>query len=209
MKYIAHRGFWREPKEKNSVEAFRRAFELGIGVETDLRDDGAGNVVISHDLPLGGELTFADFLTIAAQYELSSPLALNIKADGLAEIVVEQMIAYPNLDYFVFDMSFPDSRAYRALKAPVFERQSEYENFSHLATNGIWLDAFDGDWYDSSLVADLLSRTPVCVVSAELHGRDYHNQWASLTEIARDPGAMLCTDVPVDAKQFFGEGSGE
>jgi glycerophosphoryl diester phosphodiesterase len=47
---LAHRGYWLEPGEKNSLSAFRRAFEGGFGIETDIRDLD-GELVVSHDPP--------------------------------------------------------------------------------------------------------------------------------------------------------------
>ena len=38
MQILAHRGFWREKKEQNSLASLAKAFEMGFGIETDLRD---------------------------------------------------------------------------------------------------------------------------------------------------------------------------
>ena len=46
MKIISHRGFWKESKEKNSEAAFKRSFENGFGLETDIRDYN-GDLVVS------------------------------------------------------------------------------------------------------------------------------------------------------------------
>jgi glycerophosphoryl diester phosphodiesterase len=51
MQILAHRGYWQNRKEQNTKEAFIRAFGMGSGVETDLRDCN-GEVVISHDMPV-------------------------------------------------------------------------------------------------------------------------------------------------------------
>ncbi len=42
MQILAHRGFWREKKEQNSLASLAKAFEMGFGIETDLRDGGGG-----------------------------------------------------------------------------------------------------------------------------------------------------------------------
>ena len=60
MRILAHRGYWKKPEEKNSKTAFLRALEFGFGIETDLRDSG-GQVVVSHDMPRGGEMTLEQF----------------------------------------------------------------------------------------------------------------------------------------------------
>ncbi|MBT0757026.1 hypothetical protein KJQ83_07365 [Campylobacter upsaliensis] len=44
MQILAHRGFWREKKEQNSLASLAKAFEMGFGIETDLRDGGGGGI---------------------------------------------------------------------------------------------------------------------------------------------------------------------
>ena len=61
MKILSHRGYWKAPIEKNTREAFVRSFALGFGTETDIRDY-MGELVISHDIPRGGEINFDAFL---------------------------------------------------------------------------------------------------------------------------------------------------
>ena len=77
IEILAHRGCWGNEEEKNTLNAFKKAFELGFGVETDLRDI-CGKIVISHDMPKGNELSFEDLLIEMNGRNL--PLALNIKA---------------------------------------------------------------------------------------------------------------------------------
>ena len=55
MQLLAHRGLWNRPEEKNSLQALTASFNLGIGVETDIRDCD-GSLVISHDPPRSAEL---------------------------------------------------------------------------------------------------------------------------------------------------------
>ncbi|MDL0110362.1 MULTISPECIES: hypothetical protein [Campylobacter] len=40
IEILAHRGFWREKNEQNSLASLAKAFEMGFGIETDLRDGG-------------------------------------------------------------------------------------------------------------------------------------------------------------------------
>ena len=63
MEILSHRGYWQCPEEKNQEVAFSRSFDLGFGCETDLRDYG-GEIVISHDMATGGELTFEKLLQL-------------------------------------------------------------------------------------------------------------------------------------------------
>ena len=57
LEILAHRGYWKLEKEKNTLYAFEKAFDKYFGIETDLRD-AQGEIVISHDIPLGNETKF-------------------------------------------------------------------------------------------------------------------------------------------------------
>jgi len=203
MKILSHRGYWKESSEKNSVTAFLRSFNLNFGTETDLRDQN-GEIVISHDIPEGDLFPLKDFLKTLSDQSLT--LALNIKADGLAKKLKKTLQDYPNLNYFVFDMSIPDMRSYLDLGMPVFTRMSEVEqNPIWLEySNGIWLDAFSDEWYSIELIHKLLDTgKKVCVVSPELHNRDYNKIWTMLYPLRTCSALMLCTDFPEDAQSFF------
>ena len=211
MEILSHRGYWKAAEEKNTVTAFRRSFSLGFGVELDVRDFGQ-ELVISHDIPTGGELDFKNFLQLvnsestAAGKEGLSSIAINIKSDGLAYKIFEEIMMYPCLNCFAFDMSLPDMREYIRLGIPVFARLSEVEREAIWLdrSDGVWLDAFESEWYGSDLIEELLSSGKrVCIVSPELHQRDHMPLWERLTVLADESGLMLCTDFPEQAKDFF------
>lgn len=207
MKIISHRGYWSSSCKKNSRESFIRSFDLGFGVETDIRDY-KGNLIISHDIPKGNEIDFLDFLKLAISYNNSDQLtlALNIKADGLSSNLYECMSKYPTLDYFVFDMSIPDMMSYVDTDIPIFTRLSDIENSPLLLdkTSGIWLDAFYSDWYSDEFLEELLNTSKqVCIVSPELHARDYSNLWSRLLSMRKFDNLLICTDHPEEANAFF------
>lgn len=207
MKIISHRGYWQDASEKNSTVAFHRSFALGFGTETDVRDC-AGRLVISHDMPTGDELSLDDFLQLADSYNPPSrlTLALNIKSDGLVEPVNEAIARYAGLDCFVFDMSVPDSRTYLDSSVSVFMRMSEVETTPSWGerADGIWLDCFEGIWFDEAVVTALLDDgKSVCLVSPELHGREPDTLWRHLNSLAGRSGLILCTDVPEVAQDYF------
>ena len=104
MIVLSHRGYWTSREQRNTREAFLRSFSLGFGTETDVRDR-AGTLVISHDPPVGGEMTLDEFLALPGALEV--PLAINVKADGLAETLGAAMAAAGHRDWFAFDMSVP------------------------------------------------------------------------------------------------------
>ncbi len=206
MRIISHRGFWKTPSEKNTVVAFQRSFDLGFGLETDLRDH-MGQLVISHDIVNNGEISFSNLLSLSEKYKLL--LALNIKSDGLAKLVSKAMIGYDRKNWFVFDMSIPDTLDHLSEGNPVFARMSEVEKtpvwFEQI--DGIWLDSFDNQWYDLTLISDLLNKgKQVCVVSPELHGREYIGLWTMLLPLAKEHRLILCTDFPVKATEHFLKG---
>lgn len=210
MKILSHRGYWKSPAEKNTEEAFRRSFSLGYGTETDIRDYG-GKLVISHDVARGKEMDCDAILKLASGGGVSGlplTLALNIKADGLAANLKQQLDRYPSLDAFVFDMSIPDMRSYFEFGIPVFTRCSEVEQQPVWLEQaaGVWLDGFASDWYDLSLIERLLGiGKRVCLVSSELHKRPYETLWQRIKPLAGQELLMLCTDVPEEATRFFSE----
>lgn len=206
---VAHRGFWLHPEEKNSREAFERAFLNGYGVETDVRDL-RGELVIAHDMPLGGEMTLASFLELYRSTEANTTLAINIKSDGLAASLQGMLQEYGVSDYFVFDMSVPDSLSYLKAGMPVFARLSEYEPWSRLCddTSGIWLDGFEADPEERQMSECLAAGKSLCVVSPELHGRNHQAFWSvykRLRSQAAPARLFICTDYPKHAEEFFSD----
>ena len=199
MRVLSHRGLWKTAAEKNTVGAFAQSFSAGWGTETDVRDL-AGRLVISHDMPSGHEPSLDEFLQLQAGLDL--PLAMNIKADGLAQPVADAMRRRAVIDWFVFDMSIPDMRAHLRVGNPVMTRMSEFESTPLWLDRccGVWLDGFESAWFSTHDVEALLrTGKRVCVVSPELHGRDPHTVWQVLRPLTQHAGLMLCTDLPHEA----------
>lgn len=209
MKFISHRGLWRTADDKNTREAFLSSFNCGFGVETDIRDRN-GELVISHDPPMGMEQSFNSFLDLMNGRIL--PLALNIKSDGLFKCLVSVFRSRVELsEAFVFDMSIPDLIQYEKSGIPFFTRLSEYERDPILLSkaSGIWLDSFVDEWFDFELIRKYLNMGYiVSIVSPELHGRDYVGFWGRLrmeSDLLLSNKVWLCTDLPDKAKYFFEE----
>jgi hypothetical protein len=173
--------------------------QRGFGLETDVRDH-AGELVISHDPPEIGALPLRVLLEDYQTLEATGVLAFNIKADGLATKLHCLMQKYQIQHYFVFDMSIPDMRQYDRLRMPYFSRRSDIESeivaFEHCA--GVWLDAFESDWYDAETILNLLATNEhVAIVSPEIHGRDPRPVWDLLHGIAQPEMQLhICTDHP-------------
>ncbi len=203
MKIISHRGYWINPSEKNTDVAFIRSINQRFGIETDLRDMN-GEVVVSHDIPQHSALGLDRLLSSV----IPDPqiLALNIKSDGLANIISKTMMHYPRDKWFVFDMSIPDMLDHLRVGNPVFARMSEFEIALPWLdqVQGIWLDSFENNWFSIELIDELVGKgKQICVVSPELHGRDHVSLWEKILPIANTTNLMLCTDFPVEASSYF------
>lgn len=207
MLILSHRGFWTSPAEKNQAIAFRRSFESGFGTETDFRDF-VGQVVIAHDPPMPGATPAADFFEVHRSIAPGVPLALNIKADGLANWMRELLDRFGVQDCFAFDMSVPDALWYLRAGIPTFTRQSEYEPEPafYREAAGVWVDGFLGDWATAADIARHLDAGKrVCLVSPELHRRDHRAMWDRIAAFPfrSDPRLMICTDLPLEARSVF------
>ncbi len=207
MKILAHRGYWLNEKEKNTRLAFERAFALGFGVETDIRDY-KGRLVISHDVPGAGCMALDAFLALYVKHGGKGTLALNIKADGLCSRLLPLLRRFSVTDYFVFDMSLPEQLCYSAEGFSVFARQSEYEKEPLLygGAKGVWMDEFGRRWITARAVArHRRARKKVCLVSPELHKRPYAGAWAEFRrmDVKARGGLLLCTDLPEKAREYF------
>ncbi|EAK0440363.1 hypothetical protein YZ16_07550 [Campylobacter lari] len=209
MTIISHRGLWNKCNEKNTMKAFEQSFKNNFGVETDLRDM-LEQIVISHDMSNSNCLTLDDFFALYKRFSNNFPLALNIKADGLQSILKEFLEKYNVNNYFVFDMSVPDALLYIKAGFNVFTRQSEYEkqpSFYNEAC-GVWMDEFYEHWINEKIIREHLENNKkICIVSPELHKRDFKKEWQEYKEISKkldnDDSLMLCTDYPIQAREFF------
>ena len=202
VEILAHRGYWLEESEKNTKAAFERAFDNGFGIETDLRDI-CGQIVISHNMPKGDEMSFEELLKILDGRNL--PLALNIKADGQAEEIKCLLEKYNHQNYFCFDMSIPEMVVQYKTGLKVFTGISDIipDPIMFEEANGVWLDSFNSDWFGQNEIQKILNQgKEVCIVSPDLHKREYKNVWKKYKNME---GIMLCTDYPTEAKEYFNE----
>jgi len=213
MQIISHRGYWNLVTEKNTIIAFERSFKLGFGTETDIRDFN-GELVISHDIPNSSieQLIYVDdFFKLYKSIGNNLPLALNIKSDGLQEMLKNLIIKYDISNYFVFDMSIPDTLGYMKRDIKYFSRQSEFEIMPSLykECKGVWLDEFVNHWITPEIIEEHLKINKlVCIVSPELHGRNNIQEWANYKNFITNQfseNLILCTDNPEDAKKYFYE----
>jgi len=209
MKILSHRGDWKNETEKNSLDALQSSFENNFGFETDIREY-CGDLVISHDIANSSSFKFDELLKSLSVIGNSNQLtmALNIKSDGLIDALLSSLSLTPSIDYFVFDMSIPEMRRYLNSGLKVFTRMSEVE-ISPIWLNdcsGVWLDSFNEEWFTVGVIEDLLARNKeVCIVSPELHQREFRDVWQRLKVFKNNSKVSICTDYPQDAKFFFSE----
>jgi hypothetical protein len=212
MKILSHRGYWKTENEKNSKIAFERSFNLGFGTETDIRDFN-GELVISHDPPENKfqHMTVSDFFKLYKSTGDGLQLALNIKSDGLQKKLMQLIYDFNIINYFVFDMSIPDSLGYVNNNSKIFTRQSEFEKdlAFYSQVHGIWMDEFNGNWIkEKDIQSHISNGKKVCIVSPELHKRDFKVEWNIYKNIfAKDynDNIFFCTDFPDKAKIYFYE----
>ena len=207
MNIIAHRGFWIDPVEKNTLKAFTRALKNGFGVETDFRDY-QGQLVISHDIPKASSVLAQQFVDLYKEYPVLAPIAINIKADGLHDLIKKVIEDSCMKNYFVFDMAIPDMFGYFSLNIEVFTRISEYEINPVLINqcSGVWLDSLGSNWYGLDNIRWLLEMNKkVAIVSPELHQRPHYEVWSMLkdNEFHKNSLLSLCTDYPKEAMEYF------
>jgi len=208
MILLSHRGSWNESRPKNSLAAFEKSFDSGFGTETDFRDHN-GSLVISHDPASPAALPAAEFFAALKARDKSLIVAVNIKADGLQDMLKQAILENEVENYFLFDMSIPDALMSIRAGLRVFTRQSEVEpvpNFYPEAA-GVWMDGFFTDeWLTSEAIhAHLKAGKQVGLVSPELHGRPHLQFWERLlnSNLHLHPAVILCTDAPEEAKTYF------
>ena len=208
MKLIAHRALWNGLRKPNSLSALEAALAAGFGVETDLRSY-ADEIYIAHDpiLDPQGVPHFDDFLAIAAKYP-DAPLFLNIKEDGLCQILCKKKMEIAGVRGVFFDMSVPQLVQFSRAFTPAFlsTRISDVEPVPAAldSVEWIWVDCFEKDW-DVQNLKSLMSRFPkkLAFVSPELHGRDPKNFWKMLRDLESTTKSeiALCTDHPAVFKE--------
>ncbi|MEZ7820946.1 MAG: hypothetical protein QMB51_01415 [Patescibacteria group bacterium] len=208
MIILSHRGYWKETQEKNLPIAFERSFSLGFGTETDIRDY-KGELVISHDIADENCISVKEMFEIYNKYDNTLPLALNIKADGLQLKLKKLLEEYKIENYFVFDMSIPDGLGYLKQNIKAFTRESEHEKIPSFYDEacGIWLDEFQEHWITKEVIEKhIKNNKKICIVSPDLHKREYKNEWQHYKEIEKEleiDNFMICTDYPEIAREFF------
>lgn len=206
---MAHRGYWREMEERNTTVALLRALDNGFGFESDIRDYH-GELVISHNIANATCQRAEEVFKLLAEHDDKYCFAINIKADGLKELLTGLLEKHHIENYFCFDMSVPQLVEYEDNGLTYYTRQSEVEPVPTMYNNatGVWVDGFrNTDWITEKLLQNHLAEgKSICLVSPELHGRVFMDFWERLALYQIDfKKVMLCTDKPKEAAAFFAD----
>ena len=208
MEIISHRGIWKTKEEQNSTESLLCSLRLGYSVEFDVRDYKS-ELVISHDIPDNKSQKLEVFFNKIQNKK--NYLLINIKSDGLQSKLNHLLKKYKIKNYFVFDMSIPDTIIYIKFKIKFLIRLSEYETNLALLnkSSGLWIDHFHKKIIDEKKIISYLKlNKKIFFVSPELHRKHHIENWKMLKKIKYKfplSKMFLCTDFPVKAERFFND----
>ena len=213
MNIIAHRGFWLEDYEQNTLQAFNRALDNKFGIELDVRDCNK-QIVISHNPPDKKTEKFTNiFKSLSKNKNFKKVIfAINIKSEGLEKQIVDLLKRFKIVkNSFVFDMSIPTlynfQKKYKK-NIRVATRHSDLEQIPVLYKNSnwVWIDELKESWIkNNEIIAHVLRKKQVCLVSPELHNRAYKKKWQQLRKLPKSvlKKIYICTDFPHVADIFF------
>lgn len=209
-----------QPALENSLAATRRALELGFGLETDLRRDGAERFYIAHDpQPRTAENDFIQFAALFRQFP-DRTVAMNVKELGYetALIALQQTGDLGGQTfYFDFELLEPQTpgNAQRkiqklpggdqtAMAARLSDRGESLAQCLAIPARVVWADEFDSLWLTQREVAAVhAAGRKFYAISPELHGFDEAarlKRWQQFKDWQVDG---LCTDYALAAQEFF------
>ena len=163
------------------------------GVEVDLRSNGH-DIIIHHD-PFKKGILFKDWL----QYFDHKTLILNVKEEGLEQVILNYLNKKKITDYFFLDQSFPFLIKYSSiLKGKSAVRFSEYESLNSVLNlkriiNWVWVDYFNFFPLDYTTYLNFKNEDfKICLVSPELQGFGEE-------EISKLRNILLKSNIKADA----------
>lgn len=208
MEILAHRGYWKKNDEKNTLLALKSALENSYGFESDIRDF-EGRLVVSHNVATVNSPLAEDIFIELKHYMDNYVFAINVKADGLGDMLLEAITRHHLSKYFLFDMSIPQMIEFAEKKLNFYTRQSDVEPVPVMLEEacGVWMDSFYDQYLPTLRMVDhnLSLGKNVCLVSPDLHGRRPDSFWYALREsgLGYNERLQLCTDMPDQARKFF------
>lgn len=163
------------------------------GVEIDMRSKD-NRLILQHDPHKKGE-DFEKWLDIWAGQDL----ILNVKEEGLEELIFKTLSERKILNYFLLDQSFPFlQRTLRSGNKKVAVRVSDIESVETALSvdcEWVWIDCFNGNWEFLLDILPKLAKTKkkTCLVSPELVRDD------SVSELIELKNVLSSLNSKVDA----------
>jgi hypothetical protein len=172
--------------------------ESSWGAEIDLRSSVAkpGSIHLAHDPWIEGD-SLEDWILEFKDKEISGPLILNTKEDGLEERALEILGKFSLANEFFFlDTTIPSlvkwtrEKSFRnfALRYSAYETTG-FEKGAKLDVEWAWIDCFDGIPLSKDRLQELVGKYKLCLVSPELQGRPIETA-KNFLDIAK-----LCTAI--------------
>ncbi len=209
-----------EPARENSLERCARALELAFGLETDLRRDPEGRFYIAHDPgPRHAENDFDAFAKLFRRWP-ENVIAMNVKELGYEQELIELHASGAlggHAFYFDFELLEPATPGQAQLKLRALEGGAATPLAARLSDRGeplarclaipaevVWADEFDSLWLTPEHVQAVhAAGRKFFAISPELHGfseSQRRRRWSEFQAWGIDG---LCTDFPVEAREFF------
>ena len=172
----------------NSIKEINPKF----GLEIDIHNYN-NKLVLAHDHPNEQSIKLEDFITHIPKNSL---LAINIKNEEVEAELKIILSRSKTTNYFTFD--WPVTSLHNAINHDLncAFRLSEYEKDIVPNCPWVWLDSFNGIWYDADFLISLKkSGIKLAIVSPELHNRE-----ADISKVKNIVNAVkvdaMCTDIP-------------
>jgi len=179
----------------NTIKELKK-IDTTYGVEVDLRDNMYGDLHLSHDPFILGEL-FEDYLK---EYEHSF-IILNIKSERIEWKILDLLKKYNIKNYFFLDSSFPMIyQMSNKNEKNIALRFSEFEGIDTIIemknkVSWVWVDCFTKNPLTPEIYKILKDNNlKLCFVSPELQGQpdniDLYKNYFKNNNIKLD---MICT----------------
>lgn len=139
------------------------------GVELDLHFYD-GDIRVGHD-PNGLETCFETYLS---EYQHAF-MAVNIKEEGIEDMVLDSLRRHQIVDFFLFDLTFPSIfRLMSSGESRIAVRISDFEsvrdlNFIRNRVEWLWIDIFESAEFLDKLDWQEFVGFKKCLASPELH----------------------------------------
>lgn len=153
----------------NDIESLKKTPHK-YGIEVDLRYKGS-DIILHHD-PFREGVIFNDFLS----HYKHNGIILNCKSEGI-ELETLNILSKHNIkNFFFLDLSIPflvktslDGCNKIAIRFSEYEPLSFVKKYVNIC-DWVWIDSFDGKYFDRDLITKLSKDFKICLMSPELRG---------------------------------------